>query len=197
MLDPCGARRATPVQRIAARAAGNGRLVLVGDRAYLGTSGEAAFAAAEAGVVSLARTLALEAALDGIYVVTSNLSRDKPAAAEVVEGYKSLRNVEQAFRTMKTTLLELRPIFHRLEDRVRAHAFLCMLAYYVVWHLRRALAPLLDEAEGFTSLQAILAYLGTIQRHTMVFAGHQFKLVTEPDELQRRIFALLDVSVPA
>lgn len=138
-----------------------------------------------------------EAALDGVYIVTTNVPEEKLSADGAVAGYKSLRNVEQAFRTMKTTLLELRPIFHRLEDRVRAHAFLCMLAYYVVWHMRQALEPLLTEAEGFTSLQALLNNLGTIERHTMEVRGYQFELVTEPDELQKRILALLDVPIPA
>ena len=138
-----------------------------------------------------------EAILDGIYVMTTNVSEDILSNQQVLASYKSLRNVEQAFRTMKTTLLELRPIFHRLEDRVRAHAFLCMLAYYVVWHMRQALAPLLTEAEGFDSLQAILVRLSTIQRQTMDVHGHQFHLVTEPDPLQRHIFELLDVPIPA
>ena len=64
---------------------------------------------------------------------------------EVVRAYKSLSVVERAFRTMKTLDLKVRPIHHRRADRVRAHVFLCMLAYYVEWHMRRALAPLLFE----------------------------------------------------
>lgn len=139
-----------------------------------------------------------EAAWDGVYVVCTNAPQDKLSDEEAVEGYRSLRHVEQAFRTMKTTLLELRPIFHRLEDQVRAHAFLGMLAYYVVWHMRRALEPLLDQADGFLSLQAVLRQLETIDRQTMVVqGGYTFQLVTEPDEHQRRIYELLDVPVPA
>jgi transposase len=137
-----------------------------------------------------------EAATDGIYVVATNLPAARMNAEAVVAGYMSLRNVEQAFRTMKTTLIELRPIFHRLEDRVRAHAFLCMLAYYVVWHMRRALQPLLTEAEGFRSLQAVLGRLSTIQRQTMEVRGHRFPVVTEPDPTQRRVFELLDLPTP-
>lgn len=144
-----------------------------------------------------ASSIEREASLDGVYVVTTNVPEEKLSSDEAVASYKSLRNVEQAFRTMKTTLLELRPIFHRLEDRVRAHAFLCMLAYYVVWHMRQALEPLLTEADGFTSFQAILATLGTIERHTMEVRGYRFALVTEPNELQRRILTLLDVPIPA
>jgi transposase len=138
-----------------------------------------------------------EAALDGVYVVTTNVPTDRLSAEQAVAGYKSLRNVEQAFRTMKTTLLELRPIFHRLEDRVRAHAFLCMLAYYVVWHIRQRLQPLLAEANGFISLRAVLQELSTIQRHTMEVRGHRFTMTTEPTPRQQRVFELLGVPAPA
>ena len=86
-----------------------------------------------------------EAALDGLYVVRTNVDAAELSTAEVVRAYKSLSVVERAFRTMKTIDLKVRPIHHRREDRVRAHVFLCMLAYYVEWHMRRALAPLLFE----------------------------------------------------
>ena len=65
--------------------------------------------------------------------------------AAVVSTYKSLAQVERAFRSMKTVVLEVRPLHHRLAGRVRAHVFLCMLAYHLVWHMRKALAPLLFE----------------------------------------------------
>ncbi|MCH7747478.1 MAG: IS1634 family transposase [Acidobacteria bacterium] len=86
-----------------------------------------------------------EAALDGLYVVRTNVDAAELSTAEVVRAYTSLSVVERAFRTMKTIDLTVRPIHHRREDRVRAHVFLCMLAYYVEWHMRRALAPLLFE----------------------------------------------------
>ena len=86
-----------------------------------------------------------EAVLDGLYVVRTDVTADELSAEEVVSTYKSLSVVERAFRTMKTVDLKLRPIHHRREDRVRTHAFLCMLAYYVEWHMRKALAPLLFE----------------------------------------------------
>lgn len=90
-----------------------------------------------------------EATLDGIYVIRTSLTSELMAAAEVVRSYKQLSQVEQAFRSLKTVDLEVRPIFHRLEQRVRAHVFLCMLAYYVQWHLMAAWRPLLfhDEEE--------------------------------------------------
>jgi transposase len=82
-----------------------------------------------------------EAALDGIYVLRTSVSADTLAAPAVVRSYKQLKEVERAFRTLKGPL-ELRPIHHRLEDRVRAHVFLCTLAYYLEWHLREAWAEL-------------------------------------------------------
>jgi hypothetical protein len=86
-----------------------------------------------------------ESEMDGIYVIRTNQSQDLLSADDAVRTYKSLAQVEQAFRCLKQTDLQIRPIRHRTEDHVRAHIFLCMLAYYVDWHLRRALAPLLFE----------------------------------------------------
>jgi Transposase DDE domain len=86
-----------------------------------------------------------EAALDGFYVLRTNVPADSLDAAATVRAYKSLAQVERAFRTIKTVELEVRPIHHRLAGRVRAHVFLCMLAYYLVWHMRRALAPILFD----------------------------------------------------
>lgn len=79
-----------------------------------------------------------EAALDGVYIIRTSLPAEQMPAADCVRNYKSLANVERAFRSLKTVDLKVRPIHHRLENRVRAHIFLCMLAYYVEWHLRDA-----------------------------------------------------------
>jgi hypothetical protein len=84
-----------------------------------------------------------EAALDGFYVLRTNLARDALAAPDAVRSYKQLAHAEQAFRTLKGPELEIRPIRHRRQDRVRTHAFLCLLAYYLEWHLRKAWAELL------------------------------------------------------
>jgi transposase len=88
-----------------------------------------------------------EAALDGLYVIRTNVSKDTLDAEQAVEAYKSLSNAERAFRSYKTVDLKVRPIYHHLSDRVRAHVFLCMLAYYVEWHMRKSLAPLLFDDE--------------------------------------------------
>ena len=83
-----------------------------------------------------------EAALDGIYVLRTTLNENEMDAASVVNAYKDLAHVERDFRHIKVDDLSLRPIHHRLEARVRAHVFICMLSAYLVWHLREALAPL-------------------------------------------------------
>jgi len=83
-----------------------------------------------------------EAALDGVYVIRTSLSEKQLSSDDAVRSYKLLTQVERAFRSLKTMDLKVRPIRHRLEDRVRAHIFLCMLAYYVQWHLQEAWRPL-------------------------------------------------------
>jgi hypothetical protein len=84
-----------------------------------------------------------EARLDGIYVVRTSVPAEIMDAAETIQAYKDLARVERAFRCLKTVDLDIRPIRHWTAERVRAHVFLCMLAYHVEWHLRQALAPLL------------------------------------------------------
>ncbi|OOK68347.1 putative transposase [Mycobacterium kansasii] len=86
--------------------------------------------------------ISAEAALDGIYVLRTSVPASDLASAAVINAYKNLANVERDFRSLKTDDLDLRPIHHRLEDRVRAHVLICMLAAYLTWHLRHALAPL-------------------------------------------------------
>src|SRR3954452_10612519 len=88
-----------------------------------------------------------EAALDGFYVLRTNASTHALATGEVVRAYKGLEQVERAFGTFKGPELRIRPIHHRLEDRVRAHVLLCTLAYYLTWHLKAAWAPLLFKDE--------------------------------------------------
>jgi transposase len=82
--------------------------------------------------------IAAEAALDGVYIIRTSLPSTRMDAADCVRSYKALANVERAFRCLKTVDLKVRPIHHRLADRVRAHILLCMLAYYVEWHMREA-----------------------------------------------------------
>jgi transposase len=98
--------------------------------------------------------IAAEAATDGLYVVRTSLAEVTLGDVDTVRSYKSLSLVERAFRCIKTVDLNVRPVYHWLEGRVRAHVFLCMLAYYLEWHMRQRLAPMLfddtdpDEAEA-------------------------------------------------
>ena len=101
--------------------------------------------------------IAAEAATDGLYVVRTSLPEQTLGDADTVRSYKSLARVERAFRCIKTVDLNVRPVYHWLEGRVRAHVFLCMLAYYLEWHMRQCLAPMLfddtdkEEAEAMRS----------------------------------------------
>ena len=87
--------------------------------------------------------IAAEAALDGIYVLRTSVIPAELDSAEVVRAYKSLAHVERAFRALKSVDLQIRPLYHWSEERVRAHVLLCMLAYYVQWHMEQAWSPLL------------------------------------------------------
>ena len=106
-----------------------------------------------------------EAALDGIYVIRTSVPSDLLGSEETVGAYKRLSRVERAFRSLKTVDLKLRPIFHRAADRVRAHVFVCMLAYYVEWHMRQRLAPILfDDDDKETAEKARKSVVAAAQR---------------------------------
>ena len=104
-----------------------------------------------------AEGITTEAALDGLYVIRTSVEEGKLDADQVVRSYKLLAGVERAFKTMKSVDLQVRPVHHRLADRVRAHIFICMLAYYVRWHLERAWAPLLFKDEARPLAEDVVA----------------------------------------
>ena len=149
-----------------------------------------------------------EAQLDGFYMLRTSEPADRLPTAAVVRRYKDLTRVERAFRSLKTVDLHIRPIRHRVESRVRAHLFLCLLAYYVHWHLRQALAPLLFDDEDLEAERArrdpVLAAqpsasakrkkrkrltedgfplqsLETLMAHLGTRARHRCRLPSEPD----------------
>lgn len=106
-----------------------------------------------------------EESLDGIYVIRTSVKQEVLSSQQVVASYKSLSGVERAFRSLKTVDLQLRPIHHRLPDRVRAHILLCMLAYYVEWHMRQLLAPMLFDDDDKPQAQAArTSIVGPAQR---------------------------------
>jgi len=124
--------------------------------------------------------IAKEARLDGIYVIRTNVPEDVLSAPESVEAYKSLSTVERAFRTIKTVDLKVRPIHHRLESRVRCHIFLCMLAYYVEWHMRRDLAPILfDDDDRVTAKAQRASVVAPAQRSPSALAKARTKRTLE------------------
>jgi transposase len=95
-----------------------------------------------------------EESLDGIYVIRTSVKREALTSQQVVASYKKLSGVERAFRSLKTVDLQVRPIHHRLPDRVRAHILICMLAYYLEWHMRQLWAPLLFDDDDKPQAQA-------------------------------------------
>ncbi len=120
--------------------------------------------------------IAAEAALDGLYIIRTSVSAAQMDSADCVRNYKALAHVERAFRSLKTIDLKVRPIHHRTADRVRAHIFLCLLAYYVEWHLREAWRELMfadaDQAAKATRdpvapARRSKAALAKVARHTL------------------------------
>lgn len=162
--------------------------------------------------------LAREAAADGIYVVRTKVSAEMLNAEQARDAYLNLAKVERAFRSLKSVDLQIRPIHHRLSDRVRAHVFLCMLAYYVEWHLRKAWEPLLfqGEPEGVSngkrrtrrnaeenlpvgSMADLMKSLAGLTRNTVRMRGAEnpFAMLSSPTPLQRRAFELLGIDPAA
>ena len=170
-----------------------------------------------------------EAALDGSYVIRTTVPDHTLDPAGVVGAYKNLAHVERDFRTIKVDDLDLRPIYHRLADRVRAHVFIVMLAAYLTWHLRATLAPLTftDEHtpartdpvaptarsaaatrkasrrraadnQPVRSFRALLGHLGTLTRNDIQYGtdGPIVPTLAVPTETQRRVFELLDTTIP-
>jgi len=108
----------------------------------------------------------------------------------VVASYKKLGLVEEAFRNLKTVQLEVRPVFHKTDDRIRCHVFLCTLAYYLQWHFRQRLEPLF-AADGTHkdrqwTIRNIIERLAAIRREKILMAGVQFDKVTLPKPTSKR-----------
>ena len=117
------------------------------------------------------REITAEAAFDGLYVVRTSLPAATLDDVGTVRAYKSLALVERAFRCLKTVDLQIRPIYHWLADRVRAHVFLCMLAYHVEWHLRARLAPMLyDDADQEAAAAARASIVAKAERSPSAIA---------------------------
>ncbi len=138
------------------------------------------------------QAIAAEAALDGLYIIRTSVSAAQMEAAQCVRNYKALANVERAFRSLKTIDLKVRPIHHRTADRVRSHIFLCMLAYYVEWHMREAWRELMfadtDQSAKATRdpvapAKRSKAALAKASRHTLDDGTPAHSFATLLDEL--------------
>lgn len=139
-----------------------------------------------------------EAALDGCYVVRTDASAESVTKDEAVSGYMALTHVEKAFRNLKTVALELRPFYHKTDDRIRAHVFICFLAYYLLWHMQQKLKPLFEDdgtgADRRWTMEIVLERLKSLREETMLLCGVPVKTIRNvPDVEQRRILNLLGV----
>jgi transposase len=137
-----------------------------------------------------------EEQFDGCYVVVADVPVGQMEKAQVVASYKKLSFVEQAFRNLKTVQLEVRPVYHKKDERIRAHVFICLLAYYLQWHAGQRLKPLFaKDGEGKErrwTFANVIEHLCAIQRNRVKSAGVEFDLVTQAGEDQQRILQLLD-----
>jgi transposase len=126
---------------------------------------------------------------DGLYVIRSNVPNEQMPIAEVVRTYKSLINVEQAFRNLKTTQLEIHPVFHHSDDRIKAHVFICMLSYYLLWHLQQRLKPLyaIDSRLG---TDEVLEIMKSRQKLTVTIGEVVNERIAEPTQRQSQILEL-------
>jgi hypothetical protein len=160
-LDAIVQATTRPTRRLTGQAAMASRVAKVRQRFKMGQHVQIAITDTQLRYPRDPQRLAADAALDGVYVVRTSVSGDILSPARTVGAYKSLAAVERAFRSLKTVDLYVRPIGHRLAARVRAPVFLCMLAYYVEWHMRQALAPLLfdddDKAAGEARRASVVA----------------------------------------
>ncbi len=136
-----------------------------------------------------------EEQLDGCYIIRTDTPISKMDTENVVHAYKSLGNVERAFRNLKTVQLEMRPIYHKTDQRIRAHIFLCMLAYYVQWHMMQRLQPLFEEDGVGTERQwtfaGIIKCLRQRGRHTVNVQDIEYQQDGELTCSQQKIVDLL------
>jgi transposase len=137
--------------------------------------------------------------LHGLYTIRTNVDKEVMPIGEIVQAYRDLIGLEQAFRTIKTAELEIRPIYHKTEDRIRAHVFICMLAYYLLWHFKQRIKPLL-EADGkgknrTQTLDYILALLKNIQCMKLDISGLIGERITKQNAEQEEILRLLSARI--
>ena len=136
-----------------------------------------------------------EKIFDGCYIISSDVPAEQMAQQKVVASYKSLSLVEGAFRNLKTVSLEMRPVFHKKDDRICSHVFLCMLAYYVQWHAQQRLQPLFaKDGKGKDrqwTFSNVMERLKALRRQRVKVSGIEFEQVAEAEADQREILDLM------
>jgi transposase len=143
--------------------------------------------------------VAQEKRFDGCYIVTSDVDKEQMNTVEVVHAYKSLTFVERAFRNLKTVQLEIRPVYHKNDERIRSHVFLCMLAYYLQWHMEQRLASLFETdgkgQERRWTFRGVIDCLSQITRNRVTVNGAEFYQNSTPTPEQEEILSLLQVTM--
>ena len=136
-----------------------------------------------------------EKLLDGCYIISSDVPAEQMDHRQVVASYQSLSLVEVAFRNLKTVSLEMRPVFHKRDDRIRSHVFVCLLAYYLQWHVQQRLKPLFaQDGKGKDrqwTFSNVMERLKALRRQRVKMGGLEFDQVAEAQEDQREIIDLL------
>lgn len=137
-----------------------------------------------------------EARLDGCYIIRADVAEETLSSEEVYRTYKKLIHVEQAFRVIKTTSLEIRPVFHHLDKRIQAHVFMCMLSYYLQWHMNQRLSDIyLNDGKGKDrrwSFQQIMERLKSIRSQTVRIGGVDLPgVISTPDQEQNMLLKAL------
>ena len=138
-----------------------------------------------------------EELLDGCYIITSDVPLELMDKQEIVDSYKKLGLVEQAFRNLKSVQLEVRPVYHKTDDRIRCHVFICMLSYYLQWHMNQRL-KVLFQADGKNkhrrwTFENVIERLKSVRRQTLQIKGSNCRVVSTPDEDQQKILNLLQI----
>ena len=140
-----------------------------------------------------------EKLFDGCYIVSATVPKEQLNQDEVVRTYKNLSVVEQAFRNLKTVSLEIRPVYHKKDDRIRSHVFLCVLAFYLQWHMQQRLQPLFEaDGEGKNrqwTVENVIERLMGIRKQRVKVAEVEFDQVTQADQEQQRILDLMKVKL--
>jgi len=131
---------------------------------------------------------------DGLYVIRTNVAPEEMSTIEFVEAYRKLINVEQAFRNLKTVQLEIRPIFHKTDERIKAHVFVCMLSYYLLWHIMKTVKKAKESKSFQHSIDVMLEIMKARQKNTVTIGDTESEMIANPNEQQLEILTILGVA---